>query len=115
MDIFTKKVLQTIIKHCNTIEDTRGHFGLEYSDFENNVIYHNALLTPIAQIGELAKRLSKIFKDKYPEIPWRNITGMRDVLIHKYETIDKAILWNVSVIEIPKIKNFCIKKLRDEE
>ena len=111
MDVFIKKILQTIIKHCIVIEETKTHFGFNFSDFENNVIYQNALLTPIAQIGELVKRFPNIFTEKYNEIPWRNIAGMRDILIHKYETIDKVILWNVADKEIPKIKNFCIKIL----
>ena len=115
MDDFTKKILQTIIKHCNVIDETKIHFGSDYVDFENNAIYQNALLTPVVQIGELVKRFSDIFKEKYNEIPLRNIAGMRDVLIHRYETIDKVILWNVATDEIPKIKDFCIDLLRKED
>lgn len=51
IDERTKKVLQTIIKHCNIINDTKKFFGNNYSNFENNNIYQNAILTPITQIG----------------------------------------------------------------
>ena len=57
IDERTKKVLKAIIKHCNIINDTKKFFGNNYSEFENNSIYQNAILTPITQIGELVKNL----------------------------------------------------------
>ena len=109
IDERTKKVLLAIIKHCNTIDDTIKYFGNEYKKFDENTIYQNAILTPITQIGELVKRLPDDFREKYNEIPWRNIAGMRDIVVHNYETIDKLILWNVANNEIIKIKQFCLK------
>lgn len=108
----TKKILMAIIKHCKIIEETKKHFGDEYRKFEENTIYQNAILTPITQIGELVKRLPDEFRIKYNEIPWRNIAGMRDIVVHNYETIDKLILWNVADEEICKLKDFCIRVLK---
>lgn len=105
----TKKILLAIIKHCKIIEETKQHFGNSYNDFEKNAIYQNAILTPITQIGELVKRLPDEFRKQYNEIPWKNIAGMRDIVVHNYETIDKMILWDVADNEIDKIKNFCLK------
>ena len=107
IDERTKKVLQAIIKHCNIINDTKKFFGNSYSEFENNSIYQNAILTPVTQIGELVKKLPMDFRNEYTQIPWKNIAGMRDIVVHNYETIDKSILWNVADEEIDKIKNFC--------
>lgn len=107
IDERTKKVLQSIIKHCNIISDTKKFFGNDYSRFKNNNIYQNAILTPVTQIGELVKRLPIDFRTEYNQIPWKNIAGMRDIVVHNYETIDKAILWNVAEEEIDKIKEFC--------
>lgn len=111
IDERTKKILLTIIKHCNIIEDTKKHFGNNYNNFEENSIYQNAILTPVTQIGELVKRLSDEFKQTYNEIPWKNIAGMRDIVVHNYETIDKLILWNVADKETLKIKDFCLNIL----
>lgn len=110
----TSRILLAIIKHCNIIEDTKDHFGNNYKEFEENTIYQNAILTPVTQIGELVKRLPSEFRKKYNEIPWRNIAGMRDIVVHNYETIDKLILWNVADKEIEKIKEFCKKILNEE-
>lgn len=111
----TKKVLQAIIKHCNVINETKDFFGNNYEVFEKNSIYQNAILTPVTQIGELVKRLPMDFRIKYNEIPWKNIAGMRDIVVHNYETVDKAILWGVADVEIDKIKEFCKKILNEEE
>jgi len=113
IDERTKKVLKTIIKHCNTINETKEFFGNNYSKFENNIIYQNSILTPVTQIGELVKKLPIDFRTKYNQIPWRNIAGMRDIVVHNYETIDKVILWNVADEETDKIKEFC-KKIINE-
>ena len=107
----TKKILLAIIKHCNIIEETKKHFGNDYNKFVENNIYQNAILTPVTQIGELVKRLPIEFRQENSEIPWKNISGMRDIVVHNYETIDKLILWNVADKEINKLKNFCIKVL----
>lgn len=103
----TRKILLAIIKHCNIIEDTKNYFGNNYKEFEENSIYQNAILTPVTQIGELVKKLPSEFRENYNEIPWRNIAGMRDIVVHSYETIDKLILWNVADKETEKIKEFC--------
>ena len=108
----TKKILLAIIKHCNIIEETKKHFGNDYNKFVENNIYQNAILTPVTQIGELVKRLPIEFRQENSEIPWKNISGMRDIVVHNYETIDKLILWNVADKEINKLKDFCIKVLK---
>ena len=53
------------------------------------------------------------FRTKYNELPWRSIAGMRDIVVHNYETIDKAILWSVADTESDKIKEFCKKILNE--
>lgn len=110
----TRKVLLAIIKHCNIINDTKIFFGNNYKEFENNSIYQNAILTPVTQIGELVKRLPIDFRNEYKEIPWKNIAGMRDIVVHNYETIDKTILWDVADKETDKIKEFCKEILNEE-
>ena len=102
-----KRILLAIIKHCDVIEDTKKYFGNDYVKFEDNSIYQNAILTPVTQIGELVKKMPDDFRLKYSEIPWRNIAGMRDIVVHNYETIDKLILWNVADKETIKIREFC--------
>ena len=113
IDERTQKVLKAIIKHCNIINDTKKFFGDDYSKFENDNIYQNAILTPVTQIGELVKKLPLEFRTEYNQIPWKNIAGMRDIVVHNYETIDKSILWSVANEETDKIKEFCQEILKE--
>ena len=55
-------------------------------------------------IGEAAKYLPNDIKDKYTEIDWKSMTGMRDRLIHAYFGIDYKLVWSAIKIEIPKLK-----------
>jgi uncharacterized protein with HEPN domain len=62
-----------------------------------------AILYRLIIIGEATKRLSDKFRDQYPMIPWRQMAGLRDVVIHDYDELDFNILWNVIHINLPDI------------
>jgi uncharacterized protein with HEPN domain len=64
----------------------------------------DAVIRNIEVIGEVAKRISDDFKNLNSDIPWRKMAGIRDVLIHDYDSIDMNIVWNVIEVELPKIK-----------
>lgn len=63
----------------------------------------SAILYQIAVIGEATKRLSPEFRQQHPEIPWRDIAGMRDVLIHKYDQVDFDVIWDVVQNKLPEL------------
>ncbi|MBN2658538.1 MAG: DUF86 domain-containing protein [Spirochaetales bacterium] len=52
-------------------------------------------------IGEAVKRLPDSFRNKYPDIPWKAMAGMRDRLIHGYDVVDNEIVWNTLSQTIP--------------
>ena len=56
-------------------------------------------------IYDKTKKIPKSLRDKYPDVPWKKMAGMRDKLIHEYFGIDKEILWKVARDEIPSLKN----------
>lgn len=55
-------------------------------------------------MGEAVKRLSMNFRKAHPEIDWTSIAGLRDVLIHAYDTVDMALVWEIALIDVPKLK-----------
>lgn len=54
-------------------------------------------------IGEAAYMISKDFKHNHPQLPWRQIEGMRHILVHGYYTVSPEVLWDVIVTDIPKL------------
>ncbi len=64
-----------------------------YQDFINNHMLQDAVIREIEIIGEATKNLSEEFKSRYPYIPWRQIAGMRDKLIHAYFGVDLDAVW----------------------
>jgi len=61
----------------------------------------DAVIRNIEIIGGASKKLPVSFRNKNPEIEWRQITGMRDVVAHNYSGVDPAIVWDVAVNEVP--------------
>ncbi len=62
-----------------------------------------ALSMSIGIIGEAASHVSEAVRDANPQIPWRQIIGMRNFIIHAYSSIDLDILWNTSVQAVPAL------------
>lgn len=57
----------------------------------------------IAVIGEAVKRVSPATRSKHPEVPWKDIAGMRDRLIHGYDAVDLDELWKTATEDIPEL------------
>ncbi|ADN02283.1 nucleotidyltransferase [Spirochaeta thermophila DSM 6192] len=63
----------------------------------------DAVLRNLAVIGEAVKHLPHDLKDRYPQMDWRKIAGLRDIIVHEYFGIDEDILWDVVKNKIPKL------------
>jgi uncharacterized protein with HEPN domain len=77
--------------------------GMNEAQFMEDAKTQAAVTRQVEILGEAAKRLSLTFKDDHPEIPWRDIGGMRDVLIHVYDNVDLDELWSVTQVSIPEL------------
>ena len=66
-------------------------------------------------IGEATKRLPISFRERYPAIPWKDMAGMRDIIIHSYDNINLRIVWDVVQDDIPRIKPLIQRIIRDYE
>jgi len=92
VDILT--AIQQILKYVQDINQTQ----LKQDDEKQAAILYRLII-----IGEATKRLSDQLRERYPAIPWRQMAGLRDVVIHDYDELDFDILWNVIHINLPDI------------
>ncbi len=80
--------------------------GVTFTEFQINDEKQDAVLRRILVIGEATKRLSLEFKQLYPEIPWRDIAGIRDIIVHEYSRVDVERIWDVVENDLPILLKF---------
>jgi uncharacterized protein with HEPN domain len=77
--------------------------GLEKPELAANLEKQSAVLYQIVIIGEAVKRLSIDFRNQHPDVPWREIAGMRDILTHQYDRVEVDEIWAVIHHDIPQL------------
>ncbi|MBA7573090.1 hypothetical protein ES708_14885 [subsurface metagenome] len=85
--------------------------GMDMTTFLNDRKTQDAVVRQFEIIGEATKRISLEFRDKHSEIPWSDMAGMRDVLIHDYIDVNFEIVWKTATEDIPII-NQAISELK---
>jgi len=78
--------------------------GLDFKTFVGDRRTVNAVVRSLEVMGEAAKRIPEDIRQRYPKIPWKRMTGMRDKLIHEYSGVDLEIIWTVVSEELPPLK-----------
>jgi len=78
--------------------------GIDYVQFEDDVRTIYAVIRALEIIGEAVKRLPADFREQYPSMPWKDMAGMRDKIIHGYDEVDLRIVWKVVKEDIPMLK-----------
>lgn len=74
-------------------------------DLMNDEVLKRAIIRSLEVIGEATKKIPENIKEQWGDVPWRNIAGMRDKLIHNYMGVNYAIVWDVVKNKIPEIKS----------
>jgi uncharacterized protein with HEPN domain len=77
--------------------------GMTEVQFLNDQKPQSAVIRELEVIGEASKRISEDFKNSNDSVPWRLMSGMRDVLIHDYEGVDALIIWDTIQNDIPNL------------
>jgi uncharacterized protein with HEPN domain len=81
--------------------------------FFKNIEKQYAVLRGLEIIGEATKNLSKELRAKHHEVPWKDITGMRDKLIHEYFGVNLELVWVTIKNELPEFKKQILKMLKE--
>lgn len=84
--------------------------GKTKKEFLDNYEKQDAIIKRLEIIGEAVKNIPSEIKKKYPKIPWKDIAGMRDILVHEYFGVVMDRVWDTAKKDIPNLKKQ-IKKL----
>jgi len=77
--------------------------GLDYDSFLEKQVVQDAIVRQLEILGEATKRISIEFRNRYPQIPWKVMAGMRDKLIHDYIDVDFRMVWSTAIRDIPDL------------
>lgn len=78
--------------------------GMTFPQFQEDVKTQDAVLRNLEVLGEAAKYVPKDIQDQYHSLPWREMAGTRDRLIHHYFGVNLDIVWGIVELELPSLK-----------
>ena len=85
------------------------------AEFEREWTLQNALIRELEILGEAAGKLSDEFVGANPEVPWKEMTGLRHKLIHDYFEVDLEIVWRTATVNVPIVAEFVRSALEEKD
>ncbi len=88
----------------DAVEKIERYIVVGHDEFMVTSHWQDAVIRQFEIIGEAVKRLSSEVTESRPDIPWRRIAGLRDVLIHNYMGVDLEAVWQVTQHNLPQLR-----------
>ncbi|MGD0540361.1 MAG: DUF86 domain-containing protein [Tepidisphaeraceae bacterium] len=88
----------------DAIDTINRYISVGQKQFMAESHWQDATVRQLEIIGEATKKLSEPLRKRYPDIPWRRIAGLRDVLIHRYMGVDLDSVWEVAHKDLPELR-----------
>ncbi len=108
-----KIFLQHILECTELIEKYTEN--MDFDQLKANLQIQDAVVRRIEIIGEATKNIPELIKAKYPEVIWKDMAGMRDILIHRYYGVSLDVTWGVIKNRVPRLKGQIEMILQDLE
>ena len=100
-------IIKLILEHIESIFKTQKRFGNDVLVFQSDKDYFNSVCMNLLQIGELSHHLTSEFIKTHTDIPWKNIIGLRNVVVHGYGQLDIETVWATVISDIPDLQLKC--------
>ena len=97
-----KIIIEDILESIENIEEYTQ--GMTEDEFLSQKIVKDAVVRNLEIIGEAAKNIPDSVRKEHPEIEWKEIVGLRNIIIHQYFGVDYLIIWSVVEKELPTLK-----------
>ena len=94
-------ILKKVLSEINIAKQMVGQCS--FAEFESNEILKRAVCMTVINIGELVKSLSDACRKLYPDIPWKAISGFRDIAAHKYQTLRMEDVYETVTVDFPNL------------
>ena len=94
-------IIAKMLAHAEKARDYCA--ALDYAGFAENDLVTEACVFNLGQIGELAGNTEEAFRAGHAEIPWRQIRGLRNRIVHDYEGVNRLLIWEIIKDDIPKL------------
>lgn len=109
--------LEDILEAITEIEGFTN--GISVEQFAQNREKLLATVKLLEIVGEATKKIPDVLRSRYPQIPWRSVAGMRDVLVHEYWQVDVDVVWETVQESLPLLKDVILEMVdhmqRNEE
>ncbi len=101
-------IIKLILEYIESIIRTQNRFGNDASIFSSDRDYFNSVCMNLLQIGELSHHLTSEFIKSHTDIPWKNIVGLRNVVVHGYGQLDIETVWATVISDLPDLRLKCM-------
>jgi uncharacterized protein with HEPN domain len=104
-------LLEDIVAAADAVAEFIAGYTAE--TLASNQLVRSAVVHQLTVIGEAVARLSAAVRDQHPEIPWTDIKGLRNVVVHNYFGIDWAEVWSAASTDVPVLRSQLLEILRE--
>jgi len=97
------------IDHMLECTERIDEYAIDKEQFTQSRLVQDAVIRNLQILAESSQRLSKATKKQFPEIPWRSISGFRNILVHDYLGVDLELIWSVVDMELPNLQRVLLE------